>query len=82
MPFKSFATRAAPGAGVEGRRGGAQPADFKVLAVERTTDRQFLGMCGVHVLDWYPDDLEVGYRLISLVDKARAGDLLDRKSVV
>ena len=34
-----------------------------LLAVERTADRTFLGMCGVHVLDWYPDDLEVGYRL-------------------
>jgi RimJ/RimL family protein N-acetyltransferase len=34
-----------------------------LLAVERTADGEFLGMCGVHVLDWYPDDLEVGYRL-------------------
>ena len=33
-----------------------------LLAVERTADGQFMGMCGVHVLDWYPDDLEVGYR--------------------
>jgi RimJ/RimL family protein N-acetyltransferase len=34
-----------------------------LLAVERAADGRFLGMCGVHVLDWYPDDLEVGWRL-------------------
>ncbi len=34
-----------------------------LLAVERREDRAFVGMCGVHVLDWYPDDLEVGWRL-------------------
>ena len=34
-----------------------------LLAVERTADGQFMGMCGVHVLHWYPDDLEVGWRL-------------------
>lgn len=34
-----------------------------LLAVERTADARFLGMCGIHVLDSYPDDLEVGWRL-------------------
>ena len=34
-----------------------------LLAVERTTDSTFVGMCGVHELDWYPDDVEVGWRL-------------------
>jgi RimJ/RimL family protein N-acetyltransferase len=34
-----------------------------LLAVERTADRAFLGMCGLHdVSDWYPD-LELGWRL-------------------
>jgi RimJ/RimL family protein N-acetyltransferase len=34
-----------------------------LLAVERTADGSFLGMCGIHVLDSYPDDLEAGWRL-------------------
>lgn len=34
-----------------------------LLAVERTADGTFLGMCGIHVLDSYPDDLEAGWRL-------------------
>lgn len=34
-----------------------------LLAVECTADGTFLGMCGVHVLASYPDDLEVGWRL-------------------
>ena len=34
-----------------------------LLAVERTADGTFLGMCGVHVLDSYPDELEAGWRL-------------------
>ena len=34
-----------------------------LLAVERTKDGAFLGMCGVHVLASYPDDLEAGWRL-------------------
>ncbi|HYN74830.1 MAG TPA: GNAT family N-acetyltransferase [Candidatus Limnocylindria bacterium] len=34
-----------------------------LLAVERTADRTFLGMCGIHHLDWYPEDVEVGWRL-------------------
>ncbi len=34
-----------------------------LLAVERTADGTFLGMCGVHILHSYPDDLEAGWRL-------------------
>ena len=26
-------------------------------------DHKFLGMCGLHHLDWYPDDIEIGWRL-------------------
>ena len=34
-----------------------------LLAVERRADNAFLGMCGLHHLDWYPDDVEIGWRL-------------------
>jgi RimJ/RimL family protein N-acetyltransferase len=34
-----------------------------LLAVERRADKAFLGMCGLHHLDWYPDDIEIGWRL-------------------
>jgi RimJ/RimL family protein N-acetyltransferase len=34
-----------------------------LLAVERTQDHAFLGMCGVHHLESFPDDLEVAWRL-------------------
>ena len=34
-----------------------------LLAVERTEDHAFLGMCGVHHLESFPDDLEVAWRL-------------------
>jgi RimJ/RimL family protein N-acetyltransferase len=34
-----------------------------LLAVERRADSKFLGMCGLHHLDWYPDDIEIGWRL-------------------
>ena len=35
-----------------------------LLAIERRDDGAFLGMCGLHCLfDWYPDDIEVGWRL-------------------
>ena len=34
-----------------------------LLAVERRADHKFLGMCGLHHLDWYPDDIEIGWRL-------------------
>ena len=33
-----------------------------LLAVERRVDGVFLGMCGLHHLDWYPDDIEIGWR--------------------
>jgi RimJ/RimL family protein N-acetyltransferase len=33
-----------------------------LLAVERRADGAFLGMCGLHHLDWYPDDVEIGWR--------------------
>ena len=35
-----------------------------LLVVERTADGTFLGMCGVHVLHSYPDDLEAGWWLV------------------
>lgn len=34
-----------------------------LLAVERRADGAFLGMCGLHRLDWWPDDVEVAWRL-------------------
>jgi RimJ/RimL family protein N-acetyltransferase len=34
-----------------------------LLAVERRADGAFLGMCGVHHQETYPDDLEVAWRL-------------------
>jgi RimJ/RimL family protein N-acetyltransferase len=34
-----------------------------LLAVERRADNKFLGMCGLHHLDWYPDVIEIGWRL-------------------
>lgn len=33
-----------------------------LLAVERVEDGVFLGMCGLHPVEWYPD-LELGWRL-------------------
>ncbi|OEO32694.1 GNAT family N-acetyltransferase [Devosia insulae DS-56] len=33
------------------------------IAVERASDGAFLGMCGLSVEPWYPDDLEIGWRL-------------------
>ncbi|MGW6196543.1 GNAT family N-acetyltransferase [Kribbella sp. NPDC055110] len=33
------------------------------LAVERRTDGMFLGACGLSREQWYPDDLEIGWRL-------------------
>jgi RimJ/RimL family protein N-acetyltransferase len=38
-------------------------ARMGLLAVERRADAQFVGMCGVHEQDWYPDDIEIGWRL-------------------
>lgn len=34
-----------------------------LLAIERTADGSFLGMCGLHHQESYPDDVEVGWRL-------------------
>ena len=34
-----------------------------LMAVERRADGAFLGMCGLHHLASYPDDVEVGWRL-------------------
>ena len=34
-----------------------------LLAIERRTDGQFLGMRGVAFEDWYPHDVELGWRL-------------------
>jgi RimJ/RimL family protein N-acetyltransferase len=34
-----------------------------LLAVERRADNAFLGMCGLHHLGWYPDDIEIAWRL-------------------
>ncbi len=36
---------------------------FGKVAVERAADEAFLGMCGLSVEPWYPDDLEIGWRL-------------------
>ena len=34
-----------------------------MLAVERKEDGAFLGICGLSVEQWYPDDLQIGWRL-------------------
>ncbi|HTY73336.1 MAG TPA: GNAT family N-acetyltransferase [Actinomycetes bacterium] len=34
-----------------------------LLAVERRADGAFLGMCGVAHEEWYPDDVQLGWRL-------------------
>jgi len=34
------------------------------VAVERRSDGMFLGMCGLDREIWYPDDLEIGWRLV------------------
>ncbi|TCC25523.1 GNAT family N-acetyltransferase [Kribbella speibonae] len=36
---------------------------FGFLAVERRSDGVFLGACGLSKEQWYPDDLEIGWRL-------------------
>ncbi len=35
-----------------------------MVAVERREDRQFLGGVGLSVVPWYPDDLQLGWRLV------------------
>lgn len=36
---------------------------FGLAAVERTADGVFLGFTGIHRHRWYPDDVEIGWRL-------------------
>jgi RimJ/RimL family protein N-acetyltransferase len=36
---------------------------FGKIAVERRADGAFLGMCGLSVEHWYPDDVEIGWRI-------------------
>lgn len=36
---------------------------FGKIAVERRADGALLGMCGLSVEPWFPDDLEIGWRL-------------------
>jgi RimJ/RimL family protein N-acetyltransferase len=38
-------------------------AGLGLLPVIRTADSAVLGMCGMHRHRWYPDDVEVGWRL-------------------
>ena len=33
-----------------------------MLAVERRADGAFLGICGLSIEQWYPDDLQIGWR--------------------
>jgi RimJ/RimL family protein N-acetyltransferase len=35
---------------------------YGMLAVERREDGAFLGICGLSVEQWYPDDLQIGWR--------------------
>jgi RimJ/RimL family protein N-acetyltransferase len=35
---------------------------FGMLAVERRSDGIFLGICGLSVEQWYPEDLQIGWR--------------------
>lgn len=44
------------------RRFGAEGTGM--IAVERRADGAFLGIAGLNRLRWYPDDLEVGWRLL------------------
>ena len=39
-------------------------SSFGKVAVERLSDGAFLGMCGLSYEEWYPDDLEIGWRLL------------------
>ncbi len=38
--------------------------NYGKVAVERLSDRAFVGMCGLSREHWYPDDLEIGWRLL------------------
>ena len=39
-----------------------EKSGFGMLAVERRDDGAFLGICGLSVETWYPDDLQIGWR--------------------
>lgn len=56
-----------PSAITDGIAGAAQRSfvttGFGKIAVERRSDGAFLGMAGLSVEDWYPNDLEIGWRL-------------------
>jgi len=41
----------------------ANGAPFGLAAVERREDGRFLGFVGLHHMRWYPDDVEIGWRL-------------------
>ncbi len=47
------------GSNADLRRSGAG-----MVAVERRDDGQFLGAVGLSVVPWYPDDLQLGWRLV------------------
>jgi len=36
---------------------------YGLAAVERREDGEFLGFVGLHPMRWYPDDVEIGWRL-------------------
>ena len=36
---------------------------YGLAAVERRSDGEFLGFTGLHRMRWYPDDVEIGWRL-------------------
>ena len=38
-------------------------APFGLAAVERRVDGRFLGFVGLHRMRWYPEDVEIGWRL-------------------
>jgi RimJ/RimL family protein N-acetyltransferase len=39
-------------------------SQFGKVAVERLSDGAFVGMCGLSYEEWYPDELEIGWRLL------------------
>lgn len=41
----------------------ARGQPFGLAAVERREDGRFLGFVGLHRMRWYPDDVEIGWRL-------------------
>nr|WP_240896018.1 GNAT family N-acetyltransferase [Kineococcus siccus] len=43
------------------RRSAGSP--YGLAAVERRADGEFLGFVGLHHMRWYPDDVEIGWRL-------------------